>query len=167
MIALIAEYRRRRSPRRAPARSCPPSPTTSQSSIATAWSRTATTWAAEPHGANPFTAAKPGERWLPDSLDRVPEDVAEIARVRDALGAALGREAERTLECDWRSDGERRSSHLRLCRLERRAGGAVVAHLDVTASKRLEIEARRALHELAHLNMRAGMGELVSAVTTN
>ena len=98
----------------------------------------------------------------------MPEDVAEIARVRDALGAVLsGREAERTLECDWRSDGERRSSHLRLCRLERRAGGAVVAHLDVTASKRLEIEARRALHELAHLNMRAGMGELVSAVTTN
>ena len=44
-------------------------------------------------------------------------------------------------------------------------GGAVVAHLDITASKRLEIEARRALHELAHMNMRAGMGELVSAVT--
>jgi two-component system, LuxR family, sensor kinase FixL len=76
-----------------------------------------------------------------------------------------GREAERNLECDWRSGGERRSSHLRLCRLERRAGGAVVAHRDVTASKRLEIEAQRALHELAHMNMRAGMGELVSAVT--
>ena len=97
---------------------------------------------------------------------RAREDVAEIARVRDALGAVLsGREAERTLECDWRSGGERRSSHLRLAAWSVERGGAVVAHLDVTASKRVEIEAQRALHELAHMNMRAGMGELVSAVT--
>ena len=123
-------------------------------------------WTGAREAANPFTAARPGEPWLHDSLDRAPDDLAEIARVRDALNAVLsGREAERTLECDWGAGAERRSSHLRLRRLERHEGGAIVAHLDVTATKRVEIEARRALHELAHMNMRAGMGELVSSVT--
>ena len=115
---------------------------------------------------NPFTTAKRGQPWLPDSADVPPDDLAARARVRDALVAVLsGRETERTIECDWSAGGERRSAHLRLCRIERREGGAIVAHLDVTASKRGEAAAQKALHELAHMNMRAGLGELVSAVT--
>src|SRR5688572_33050225 len=116
--------------------------------------------------ANPFTAAKRGEPWLPDPLAAVPENPAGIARVRDALMAVLdGREAERTIECDWRAPGGHGSSQLRLRRIERREGGAIVSHVDVTASRRVEDEAQKALHELAHMNMRGGLGELVSAVT--
>jgi signal transduction histidine kinase len=123
-------------------------------------------WAGAREAANPFTAAKPGEPWLRDPHATPSDDPGEISHAQDALVAVLsGREAERTLECDWRIGGERRSSHLRIRRLDRQEGGAIVAHLDVTASKRVEVEAQQALHELAHMNMRAGMGELVSAVT--
>ena len=123
-------------------------------------------WIGSREPLNPFTAAKRGEPWVPESAGIPPDDHAAMARVRDALLAVLsGREAERTIECDWSAGGKRRSSQLRLCRIERREGGAVVAHLDVTESKRVEVDAQRALHELAHMNMRAGMGELVSAVT--
>jgi C4-dicarboxylate-specific signal transduction histidine kinase len=116
--------------------------------------------------ANPFTAAKRGEPWLPDSPAMAPDDPAGIAGVRDALLAVLsGHDAERTVECDWKTAGGHGSSRLRFCRIERREGGAIVSHLDVTASKRVEGEAQKALHELAHMNMRAGLGELVSAVT--
>ena len=123
-------------------------------------------WTGTRDTTNPFTAAKRGEPWLADSPAMAPDDPAGTARVRDALLAVLsGREAERTIECDWKTAGGHGSSHLRLCRIERREGGAIVSHLDVTASKRVEAEAQKALHELAHMNMRAGLGELVSAVT--
>jgi C4-dicarboxylate-specific signal transduction histidine kinase len=123
-------------------------------------------WAGPWETLNPFTAAKRGQPWLPGSADILGDDPGGTARVRDALLAVLsGREPERTIECDWSAGGERRSCHLRLCRIDRREGGAIVAHLDVTASKRVEAEAQKALHELAHMNMRAGLGELVSAVT--
>jgi signal transduction histidine kinase len=123
-------------------------------------------WAGVREAANPFTAATLGEPWLRHPHATPLDDPGEIARAHDALVAVLsGLDTERTLDCDWRIGGERRSSHLRIRRLGRREGGAIVAHLDVTASKRVEIEGQRALHELAHMNMRAGMGELVSAVT--
>ena len=115
---------------------------------------------------NPFTAAKRGEPWLPESSAMAPADPAGIARAHDALLAVLsGRDEERTVECDWKTADGHGSSRLRFCRIERREGGAVVSHLDVTASKRVEGQAQKALHELAHMNMRAELGELVSAVT--
>jgi C4-dicarboxylate-specific signal transduction histidine kinase len=115
---------------------------------------------------NPFTAANPGQPWLTDAPAAPADARAELARVREALVAVLGgREPERTLECEWQSAHSRRSSHLRVRAMEGSDGGAVIAHLDVTARKRVEHDARHALHELAHMNMRAGMGELVSTVT--
>ena len=120
-------------------------------------------WARTHATENPFTAEF-GHPWPRDPSGMPPHTRGEIERIREALQAVLsGRELERTLECDWQVGDERRSSHLRLRRLERR--GAVVAHMDLTALTRVKVEARRALHELAHMNMRAGMGELVSAVT--
>ncbi len=41
----------------------------------------------------------------------------------------------------------------------------MIAHVDITPRKRMEAENQKTLHELAHMNMRAGMGELVSVVT--
>src|SRR4029077_2017426 len=49
-------------------------------------------------------------------------------------------------------------------RLERPEGGAVISHLDITSRKRAEIEARRNLDEIAHLNRLAAMGELTASV---
>ena len=170
LIVLIAEHRRRRSRRSTDART--------RAILSSSFTGLAVLdrhgivedcndkWTAPRETLNPFTAAKLGEPWLPGSAAAPADDLAGMTRVRDALLAVLsGREAERTIECDWSAGGERRSSHLRLCHIDRREGGAIVAHVDVTASKRIEAEAQKALHELAHMNMRAGLGELVSAVT--
>jgi signal transduction histidine kinase len=53
---------------------------------------------------------------------------------------------------------------IRVQRLERPEGGAVITHLDITSRKRAEIEARRNLDEIAHLNRLAAMGELTASV---
>ena len=120
-------------------------------------------WLRSAESANPFTLARIGEYWIKPSSAANPPD---LAHAREALDLVLsGREAEQTIECAWQASTQWRWSQLRLRRLERAGGGAVVAHLDITARKRTEAEAQAALHELAHMNMRAGMGEVVSAVT--
>jgi C4-dicarboxylate-specific signal transduction histidine kinase len=94
------------------------------------------------------------------------ENQGDLTRMRNALEDVLaGREREQIIEYAWQSGTDRRWSHVRLRRLDRGDGGAVVAHVDITPRKRMEAENQNTLHELAHMNMRAGMGELVSVVT--
>ena len=59
---------------------------------------------------------------------------------------------------------EGRWFEIRVQRLDRPEGGAVVTHLDISSRKRAEIEARRNLDEIAHLNRVAAMGELTASV---
>jgi signal transduction histidine kinase/ABC-type uncharacterized transport system substrate-binding protein len=53
---------------------------------------------------------------------------------------------------------------VRVQRLDRPEGGAVITHLDITSRKRAEIEARRNLDEIAHMNRVAAMGELTASL---
>jgi C4-dicarboxylate-specific signal transduction histidine kinase len=112
---------------------------------------------------NPFVSSRRGQPWL--KLDGLPPgEPVEMARVRDALRAVLERrEEEHVVEYAWLANGEGRWSHLRVRRLLGSAG-AVVTHIDITARKHAEIEVQRSLHELAHVNMRSGMGEVLASV---
>jgi signal transduction histidine kinase len=112
---------------------------------------------------NPFVSSGRGQPWL--KANGLPQgEPIERTRVRDALGAVLGRrEEERIVEYAWQTTGGGRWSHLRIRRLVGSAG-AVITHIDITARKRAEIEVHRTLHELAHLNMRTGMDEVLASV---
>ena len=59
---------------------------------------------------------------------------------------------------------EGRWFEIRVRRLDRPEGGAVITHLDITGRKRAEIEVRRNLDEIAHLNRVAAMGELTASL---
>jgi signal transduction histidine kinase len=59
---------------------------------------------------------------------------------------------------------EGRWLEVRVQRLDRPEGGAVITHLDITSRKRAEIEARRNLDEIAHMNRVAAMGELAASL---
>ena len=122
-------------------------------------------WARSVGCENPFMCAGVGASWIP-AADCVPaENQGDLMRMRQALDDVLaGRDKEQIIEYAWQSGSDRRWSHVRLRRLER-GGGAVIAHVDITPRKRMEAENQNTLHELAHMNMRAGMGELVSVVT--
>jgi signal transduction histidine kinase len=113
---------------------------------------------------NPFVSAERGQEWL--QADRAPlADAGDRNMLRDALSAVLERiDEERVVEYGWQASGQRRWSHLRVSRLVGRSGGAVVTHVDISARKRAETEVQQTLHELAHLNMRAGMGEILASV---
>jgi C4-dicarboxylate-specific signal transduction histidine kinase len=115
---------------------------------------------------NPFMPVRIGDPWIPESKQVPAENQGDLTRMRNALEDVLaGREREQIIEYAWQSGTDRRWSHVRLRRLDRGDGGAVVAHVDITPRKRMEAENQNTLHELAHMNMRAGMGELVSVVT--
>ncbi len=113
---------------------------------------------------NPFVRSGRGQAWL--QADRaLLRDAVDTDRLRDALSAVLEhRDKERIVEYAWQVNGQSRWSHLRVTRLLGRSGGAVVTHVDITARKHAETEVQRTLHELAHLNLRAGMGEILASV---
>jgi C4-dicarboxylate-specific signal transduction histidine kinase len=122
-------------------------------------------WSRSRKQSNPFTSATIGELWL-DGGGVPSENTPDLLRLRDALAAVLGGEApERIVEYAWGNESQRRWSHLRVRQLDRPEGGVVVAIVDISARKRMEEDTRRALHDLAHLNMRADMGQLVSTIT--
>jgi len=123
-------------------------------------------WARSIGTENPFMPGRIDDAWIPASKQVPAENQGDLMRIRQALDDVMaGREREQIIEYAWQSGNARRWSHLRLRRLDRSDGGAVIAHVDITPRKRMETENQKTLHELAHMNMRAGMGELVSVVT--
>ncbi len=120
------------------------------------WSRAAET-------ADPFVSARTGERWL--SSAPLPNQ-QDMERVRDAFdGVRLGRRQEGLVEYQWIDRAQWRWAQVRVRSLADGSRRLVVAHLDITARKRLEGEAHNALQELAHMNVRAGMGEVATSIT--
>jgi C4-dicarboxylate-specific signal transduction histidine kinase len=123
-------------------------------------------WMRSLGAANPFIIRGIGRPWIPAAADVPAENQGDLTRLREALDEVLaGGDNEQIVEYAWQTGSHRRWSHVRLRRLDRPDGGAVVAHVDITPRKRMEAENQNTLHELAHMNMRAGMGELVSVVT--
>ena len=120
-------------------------------------------WVRAAGTSDPFVSARLGEPWM---LPVPAPNEEDLAHIRDAFdGVVSGRTAEELIEYRWKKDTEWRWAQLRLRRMDPTIERVVVAHLDITARKRIEGEAHAALQELAHMNMRAGMGEVVAAVT--
>jgi two-component system sensor kinase FixL len=68
------------------------------------------------------------------------------------------------LEHRDRAAPENRWFEVRVQQLDRQEGGAVITYLDITSRKGAEMEARRNLDEIAHLNRVASMGELTASL---
>jgi two-component system, LuxR family, sensor kinase FixL len=115
-------------------------------------------WAASP---NPTVQARVGGAVL--EAIALPEQAR--MQVETAVRSVLsGERPQATVEYGW--DGSRGPcwSEVRVHRLNRSEGGAVLTHLEITARRRAEAEVQRHLHELAHVRMMSGMGELAAAV---
>ena len=124
-------------------------------------------WARTRATANPFTAAKPGQPWLADSPGFAAAHPARKSPVSATRWSRCcqGAKSSGPLECEWQADGE----HRIVASAPPPPGSVTAAPSSRTSTSRpasaWKSRRRRALHELAHMNMRAGMGELVSAVT--
>jgi C4-dicarboxylate-specific signal transduction histidine kinase len=118
-------------------------------------------WADAVAGRNPTITARPG-MLLVDTVALPGESRARLAAAID--GVLSGERAQAAVEYSWDDAAGRHWSEVRIQRLNRQGGGAVLTHLDVTSHKRVEADAQRHLHELAHVNMVSGMGELAAAV---
>jgi two-component system, LuxR family, sensor kinase FixL len=87
------------------------------------------------------------------------------ARLATAIDAVLRvPRPQPMLEFSWDDAAGRHWCEVRVQPLGRPARGAVLTHQDVTARKRVEGEAQRHLHEVAHGNTLSGVGELAAAV---
>jgi signal transduction histidine kinase len=118
-------------------------------------------WDAAAASLNPVVKGTPGVCLL--------ECTTLAAEPRARLGAAVDavlrdQPPPPMLEFSWEDSSGRHSGEVRLQPLGRPARGAVLTHQDVTARKRVEADAQRHLHELAHVNTVSGVGELAAAV---
>ena len=86
-----------------------------------------------------------------------------IQPVVEALDAVLAERESRTV-IEFQCPGEGRWFEVRIEPLKRAEGGAVISHMDVSARKRSEAQARRAQEQMAHLDRVAAMGELASSL---
>jgi len=90
---------------------------------------------------------------------------SDAARIRSSLAAVLVGDLKRpVIEFPYRHDGHDQWIEIRIEALDRPEGGAVISHLDITAGKSAEIEARRSKEEILHLNRIASMGELAASL---
>jgi two-component system sensor kinase FixL len=118
-------------------------------------------WMEATSGRNPTARARPGTSVI-EAL-ALPEE--SRVRLEAAIRTVLaGERPQVTVEYAWDGARGRCWSEVRVRPLNRREGGAVLTHLEITARKRAEAEVHRHLHELAHVNMMSGMGELAAAV---
>ncbi len=118
-------------------------------------------WDAVAASLNPVVKGASGSLFL-DATTLAAEPRARLATV---IGAVLRDQLPQpTLELSWDDPAGRRWCEVRVQPLGRPARGAVLTHQDVTARKRVEAEAQRQLHDVAHVNMVSGVGELAAAV---
>jgi two-component system sensor kinase FixL len=75
-----------------------------------------------------------------------------------------GARVEAAADFSWHDTAGWHWSELRVRRLQRPEGGAVVAHQEVTARRRAEADIHRHLRELAHGNVMSGIGELGASI---
>jgi C4-dicarboxylate-specific signal transduction histidine kinase len=85
--------------------------------------------------------------------------------IREALGNVLnGGTRDGVIELRDDDGDAERWYEVRIFRLERAEGGAVLSVLDRTGRKRAELEAQRHLLEMAHVNRVAALGELAASL---
>jgi signal transduction histidine kinase/ABC-type uncharacterized transport system substrate-binding protein len=98
-------------------------------------------------------------------LEMWQQAAADFGPVVEAVRSVLdGASNGKVLEYHLNDSGEERWIEIRVQSLNRVAGGAVIAHLDISTRKRAEMEARASQEEISHLNRVASMGELASSL---
>lgn len=122
-----------------------------------AWTRTASS-------RNPFVTAGPGQPWpTPDPGDTA--DKAAHQRITMGLHQLLARIADDTvIDYTWSDGAVQHWSQIHIGRFDKRSGAVIVTHVNTTRRQVLDPHTAAVLHELAHFNMREGMGEVVSTV---
>jgi C4-dicarboxylate-specific signal transduction histidine kinase len=124
-------------------------------------------WADTAGAHHPLLRAGLGDRL---ELQRPPSDdddndAAQMRRLAAALTDVLdGRTRGADVELSWADDAGQRWSQVLIQPLEGGASGAVIAHFDISARKRAELDVQRALHDVAHVNLLAGLGEMVGSI---
>jgi PAS domain S-box-containing protein len=120
------------------------------------------TAAVKEFGADPGKAAV-GANYL--DVCRKALDDATARRALDAIEDALaGRTEHASLEYPCHGPGEERWFEMVVEPLRRPEGGAIVSHIDVTARRRVESEARAQRDALAHALRLTTLGELVASL---
>ena len=89
----------------------------------------------------------------------------DAQRALGCIGDVLtGRTPRAAFEYERTTGDERKWFEMRVERLRRPEGGAVIAHLDITERRRGELELQRHRHELARVARAITAGELVGAI---
>jgi C4-dicarboxylate-specific signal transduction histidine kinase len=94
-----------------------------------------------------------------------PQAALASPAVASALRSVLSSDrAEAVVDVERESSEGRQWSEVRIQRLDRSGGGAVLSCLDISARKRAELQLREHLRGLSHLNMVAAVGEMAASV---
>ena len=118
-------------------------------------------WTAAATSRNPVVKGACGACLL-DAMTLAAEPRARLAAAIDTV--LRDQVPSPVLEFSWDDWSSRRWCEVRVQPLGRQAGGAVLTYQDVTARKRVEGNAQRHLHEVAHLSTVSDVGELAAAV---
>ncbi len=99
------------------------------------------------------------------ALEEISATVPAAAGLGQVLRAALaGGGGTRHHECRHLRAGQERWCEAHVRPLDRSEGGIVLAFNDVSDRKRLELESQTRMHELAHVNRVASLGELTASL---
>jgi PAS domain S-box-containing protein len=111
-----------------------------------------------------YPPAVTGEDYLDIWRDwsNTPESTQDISAAVEAV--LSGRERLQSISHHVQLQDEEYWIEVRVERLARTEGGAVVSHLDITSRRRAELDRRRSLEELHHMNRIATVGELAGSL---
>jgi signal transduction histidine kinase len=126
--------------------------------------RVSDNWGTSDRAEHRFPQAAIGANYL-DSW-RTWGKAPEAARsVTAAVSAVLeGRDSTQVADYPIRIGEHDHWKEVRVERLDRSEGGAVVTHVDITPQKQSELDRRQALEELHHMNRVASMGQLAGSL---
>ncbi len=121
-------------------------------------------WATSDRAEERFPQAPIGSNYLASwrAWGKAPEAAQTItAAVAAVLG---GRKKTQVADYPIQIGEQNRWVEVRVERLDRPEGGAVVTHVDVTPQKQSELDRRRSLEELHHMNRVSSLGQLAASL---
>ena len=126
--------------------------------------RVSDNWATSKRADHRFPQAAIGANYLDSwrAWGKAPEAAPSVTA---AVSAVLeGHDKTRVADYPIRIGDHDYWKEVRVERLDRPEGGAVVTHVDITPQKQSELGRRRALEELHHMNRVASMGQLAGSL---
>src|SRR5208283_4146038 len=126
--------------------------------------RVSDNWARSDSAEDRFPQAAIGSNYLQSwqAWGKAPEAALSV---NAAVSTVLeGRKKGRVADYPIQIGEQNRWVEVRVERLDRPAGGAVVTHVDITPQKQSELDRRSALEELHHMNRVASVGQLAGSL---